>query len=39
MPRRLEALDVKQFTIFCLVVLLESEERGDVLDDEEELPD
>jgi len=35
MPKRLEALDSKKFTTFCLVVLLESEERGDVLDDAE----
>jgi len=35
MAKRLEALNVKDFTTFCFVVLMESEERGDVLDDEE----
>ena len=35
MSKRLTAIDVKKFTAFCLVVLRESEDRGDVLDDVE----
>jgi len=35
MSKRLEPLNVKKFTVFCFVVLGESENRGDVLEEDE----